>query len=256
MKTTFGFGLDYKTYKSENPLNHLVTSTNLPAITGLHIGKVKKIEADPLGEFRVLLDLPIIEETGEGVWARMAHTYATKDAGFYFFPEVDDEVIVGFLDNDPRFAVIVGSLYSKKNTPPSTPEKKNSVKEIVSKNKLKISFDEEKKVIEIETPGGQKFTLSDDEKSIKLADKNKNTILMSDAGITLDSAKDITLKSKGKITVSATGALALSSKADVSLSGNNINNKAKMAFKGEGSASAEIKASGSVIVKGAIVKIN
>lgn len=255
-KTTLGFGLDYKPYKSDNALDQMVSTTKMPAITGLHIGKVKKIESDPLGEFRVLVDIPIIEESGEGVWARLAHLYATKGAGFYFYPEVEDEVVVGFLDNDPRFAVIVGSMYSKKNVPSSTPEKKNAVKEIVSKNKMKISFDEEKKIIEIETPGGQKVTMSDEDKSIKLADKNKNSILMSDAGITLDSGKDIILKSKGKVAVSATGELGLISKVDVKLSGNNIACKAKMAFKGEGSASAELKASGSVIVKGAIVKIN
>jgi uncharacterized protein involved in type VI secretion and phage assembly len=31
---------------------------------------------------------------------------------------VDDEVIVGFLESDPRFPVILGSLFSEKNKPP------------------------------------------------------------------------------------------------------------------------------------------
>lgn len=255
-KTTLGFGLDYKPYKPTNPLDSIKSVAKNTAITGLHIGKVKKIDADPLGEFRVQVVIPIIEETGEGIWARMSHLYATNGSGFYFYPEIDDEVVVGFLENDPRFAIIVGSLYSKKNVPSSTPEKNNYTKEIVSKSKMKFSFDEDKKIVQIETPGGQKISLSDENKGITLKDQNSNSITMNDSGIVIESAKDLTLKSKGKITLSATGNLAATSKGDLSLEGNNVSSKAKIALKAEGAASTEIKASGSVIVKGAIVKIN
>ena len=46
---------------------------------------------------------------------------------------------MSFLNNDPRFAVIIGSLYSKKNKPPFTPENKNKDKAIITKNKLKLT---------------------------------------------------------------------------------------------------------------------
>ncbi|MDP4935486.1 MAG: type VI secretion system tip protein VgrG [Salibacteraceae bacterium] len=255
-KTTLGFGFDYKPYKPTNPLDSAKSAANNTAITGLHIGKVKKIDADPLGEFRVQVVIPIIEETGEGIWARLSHLYASNGSGFFFYPEIDDEVVVGFLENDPRFAIIVGSMYSKKNVPASTPAAENFTKEFVSKTNMKLSFDEEKKVIQIETPGGQKITLSDEDKGIKLTDQNSNSITMDDSGIVIESSKDLTLNSKGKITLSATGNLAATSKGDLSLEGNNVSSKAKIALKAEGAASAEIKASGSVIVKGAIVKIN
>ena len=49
-----------------------------------------------------------------GVWARMAHVYATEDCGFVFYPEVGDEVVLGFFDDDPTYPVILGSLYSSK----------------------------------------------------------------------------------------------------------------------------------------------
>ena len=96
----------------------------------------------------------------------------------YFFPEPNDEIILGFLNNDPRFAVIVGSLYGKKNKPPFTPEEKNMNKAIVTRSKMKITFEEEKKIITVETPGGQKVTLDDDSKSLKLEDQNKNSLIL------------------------------------------------------------------------------
>ncbi|HAW21475.1 MAG TPA: Rhs element Vgr protein [Flavobacteriales bacterium] len=254
-KTTVGFGLDY------DPMSAAVARkdkalSKLQALPGLHIGKVKKIDSDPDGEFRVLVDVPVIKETGDGVWARLTSPYSSKDIGFYFYPEVGDEVLLGFLGNDPRFAVIVGSLYSKKNPPANTPEKKNEIKSIVTKTKMKINFDEKDKIITIETPGGQKVTLDDKAKSLKLVDQNKNTVSLNDKGVTIESGKDIVLKAKGKITVSSVGNTTIDSKADVSLAGNNVKSKAKIAFKAEGAASAELKASGNVVVKGSMVNIN
>tara|TARA_B110000046_G_scaffold39942_2_gene44102 strand:- start:18433 stop:20226 length:1794 start_codon:yes stop_codon:yes gene_type:complete len=254
-KTHVGFGLDYDSMSAISARKDKALS-KLQALPGMHIGKVKKIDSDPDGEFRVLVDVPVIKETGDGIWARLTSPYSSKDIGFYFYPEVGDEVLLGFLGNDPRYAVIVGSLYSKKNPPPNTPEKKNEIKSIVTKTKMKINFDEKDKIITIETPGGQKITLDDKAKALKLEDQNKNTVSLSDKGITIDSGKDIVLKAKGKVTITSTGNTTIDSKADVSLAGNNVKSKAKIAFKAEGAASAELKASGNVVVKGSMVNIN
>lgn len=256
-KTTAGFGLDHKTYSDTGQISGPGALGMLPEISGIHIGKVKKIDSDPDGEYRILVDVPVIKESGDGIWARLSNPYASSDVGMYFFPEVDDEVILGFLDNDPRYAVVLGSLYGKKNKPPFTPDDKNKSKAIVTKSKMKLTFDEEKKMLIIETPGGQKVTLDDDSKSIKLEDQNSNSFKLDDGGITLSSNKDIKLDAKGKVSISATGnAEIASSGGDVSVKGNNVNNKANIAFSAQGSASAELKASGNVTVKGAVVMIN
>jgi Rhs element Vgr protein len=255
-KTHVGFGLTYDPMDAVSSLRKDKTLSKLQALPGLHIGKVKQMDTDPDGEFRVLVDVPVIKETGDGIWARLSNPYASNSFGFYFYPEVGDEVLLGFLGNDPRFAVIVGSLYSKKNPPPNTPEKKNELKSIVTKTKMKIDFDEKDKIITIETPGGQKVTLDDKAKSIKLEDQNNNIVSLSDKGVSINSGKDILLSAKGKVTISAVGNATLDSKADVSITGNNVNSKAKIALKAEGAASAELKASGNVIVKGSMVNIN
>ncbi len=64
---------------------------------------------------------------------------------------------------------------------------------------MKIWFDDVKKIVQIETPGGQIVMLSDDKKSITITDSNKNKIEMASGGITLERPKDINIKAKGKI---------------------------------------------------------
>ena len=118
----------------------------LPAIQGLQNGVVKKIHEDPDGEFRIQVDVPVIAPTGDGIWARMSHFYATADAGCFFMPEVGDEVLLGFLNNDPRFAVILGMLYSSsKKKAPYKADQKNTYKAFVTKSQMKIEFEDVKK---------------------------------------------------------------------------------------------------------------
>lgn len=85
----------------------------LPGIAGLQMGKVKKIHEDPEAGLRILVDFPLLDPQQQGVWARLSHFYATKGQGAFFLPEIADEVVVGFLNDDPRYPVILGSLYSK-----------------------------------------------------------------------------------------------------------------------------------------------
>jgi len=254
--TKVGFGLDDKWFSETTRLESPQTSGLLPGISGLQIGVVKQIDEDPDGEYRVLVNVPIIEESGDGIWARLANFYASDGIGNYFYPETNDEVVLGFLNDDPRFPVILGSLYGKKLKPPYTPDSENKTKGLVTKSEMKLTFDEDKKVITIETPGGNKMEISDDAKSITLEDQNSNKIQMSDSGILLDSPNDVTIKAGGNFNVEATSAATVKATGDATLQGNNVNVKASMALSAEGSASAALKASGQVEVKGAMVMIN
>ncbi len=197
-----------------------------------------------------------ISEADVLLWARMGNFYATSTSGSFFLPEIGDEVIIGFLDNNPLSPVILGSLYSKKNAAEITPEATNHIKGITTKSKLKITFDDEKKVTKISTPGGNTFTLDDENKAVNIVDQNSNSIKMTSSGIEIKSAKDLTLKATGKIILDATAAVSITSKADVAIEGLNINNTAKIGFVAKGNASAEISASGQTVVKGALVMIN
>jgi uncharacterized protein involved in type VI secretion and phage assembly len=192
----------------------------------------------------------------EGVWARFGQFYATSNNGVFFIPEIDDEVIVGYFNDDPSYPVILGSMYSGKIKPPYEITKDNFKKAITTKEKLTLEFDDDKKVVTLKTPGNNQIIISDDKKNITLQDQNSNILTLSENGISLESSKDITIKAKGAISLDATGALSAASKADVDVKGNNINIKANIGVAAKGSATAELSASGQTTVKGAMVMIN
>lgn len=229
----------------------------LPAVSGLQNGTVKKIDADPAGQYRILVNVPAIAPDGEGIWARMANFYGTSGKGSFFMPEVGDEVALGFLNDDPRFPVILGMLYSGSNKPPYNVDAENKIKAIVTRNDLKIEFNDGDKTLTISTPAGNQFLLSDKDKSVTVKDQNGNKVELNTNGISLNSSKDIVIKASGKIDLNAsTGITAKASGGDVSLNGLNVTAKADVAFSAQGTAQAELKSSGNTTVKGAMVMIN
>jgi Rhs element Vgr protein len=255
--TDIRFGLDDKSITEKVNFSAKPADGQVPPAHGLQVATVKKLAGDPDSEFRIQLETPSKTSDQDGVWARVANLHATNGAGSFFLPEVKDEVIVGYLQSNPRFPVVLGSLYS--NTRPSPnpiSDDNNYIKSIVTKTKLKITFDDEKKVITIVTPGGNSIELNDDTKVVEIKDQNSNVIKMSSDGINLTSNKDITLKATGNITLDATGKLNLTSKQDVAIEGMNINGTAKVGFTAKGNATAEISASGQTTVKGGMVMIN
>ena len=254
--TSVKFGLDNKPVSELPNFSYSPAAGQLPSIHGLQVAVVKKLDADPLSEFRIQITLSANTDAPVALWARMSNFYATSTSGSFFLPEIGDEVVVGFLENNPAFPVILGSLYSKKNVAENTPTADNFTKGITTKSKLKILFDDDKKITKISTPGGNMITLDDDGKTVDITDQNNNSIKMTSSGIEIKSAKDITLKATGKIVLDATAALSITSKADVAVEGLNIKNNAKIGFVAKGAATAEISASGQTVVKGAIVMIN
>ena len=228
----------------------------LPGVDGLQVGVVKKLDGDPSEENKIQVSVPVLQAETEGVWARLATFYASEDVGNFFVPEVGDEVVLGYMNNDPAHPVILGSLYSSKRKPPNSLTAENSLKTILTKSKLKLEFDDEKKIVTILTPGENKVVISDEDKSIVLEDQNGNKVELGASGIVLDSPKDIKITATGNVNIEGTGGVGIQSSADVQVEGLNVNNEAKVGFVGKGSATAEVSASGQTTVKGAMVMIN
>jgi len=202
------------------------------------------------------LEIPSGSDSPNHTWARMAHFYASNKSGSFFLPEIGDEVVLGFLDNDPRFPVILGSLYNGKNAAPYVPYENNNTRAFVTRSNMKIEFDEEKKSISLLTPGENSIIISDDGKSIEIKDHSNNIIRLSADGITIDSVKDVKISAKGNVEINARGEAMVTAKEDLSLAGLNVNAMADVGFTGKGNATAELSASGQTTVKGAIVMIN
>ncbi|GGI52865.1 type VI secretion system tip protein VgrG [Oxalicibacterium solurbis] len=227
-----------------------------PGVQGLQIGVVMKLDADPDGQYKIQVSTPVMQPETDGVWARLAGFYASSGFGSFFLPEIGDEVVLGYFNDDPSHPVILGSLYSSSRKPAYEPAAENNFKAIVTRSMLKCEFDDDKKIITLTTPAANKIVISDDAKSILLSDQNGNTLELKPDGIYLDSAKDIVMNAKGKVTITATGNIESTSQADIKSQGLNINNNANVGFVAKGAASAELSASGQTTVKGAMVMIN
>ena len=217
-------------------------------VHGLQVGVVMKIDDDPEKRSRIQIVLPMIAGTEDGIWARLGTPYAGKDTGFDFLPEIGDEVIVGFMGGDPSHPVILGAVHNPKNTGPVTAEADNPLKILQTRSGTKLTFDDDRKAVIIDTPGGAQVTLDDDAKEVTLKDQNGNEAKLSTAGITLSSPKDITLDAKGNVVIKAA--------QDVTAKGLNVTAEAQVGATVKGNASAEISASGTTTVKGAMVMIN
>ncbi len=147
--TEVEFGMSPNWFAERTDILAPSASGLLPGVEGLQIGVVTKLDGDPESEQRIQVKVPVLEAEREGVWARMAKFHASDGFGAFFVPEVGDEVLLGYLNNDPSHPVILGSLYSSKRTPPYELDADNNIKAIVTRTKLKIEFNEKDKILAI-----------------------------------------------------------------------------------------------------------
>lgn len=191
-KTDIQFGWN-KNFSADNTETAAPDAAGLVSgIRGLHAGIVSKIEGDSRsGDYRIQVRLPFVAQnpnstSANGIWARMVNIYAGDQRGFIFRPEIGDEVIVGFINNDPNDAVVLGAVHSDKNVAPQQlpASDQNAKKGLISKS-------------------GMQFIFDDDNKKILLSagDNNSPKIELDGSGqkisITLDASTSIELSAQG-----------------------------------------------------------
>ena len=187
-QTNIQFGLTPEWFAQQSDVLAPPAAGLLPAIQGIQIGVVQPFEEDPQGQFRVKVKIPSLSHTENDdniLWARLSSLDAGNQRGIIFRPEPDDEVVLGFLNNDPRQPVIMGSMFSATNALPEDFEvsEENPKKGIVTKEALKVELDDKNKVIEITTPNSNDIKLSDTDKGILIVDENSNQITLNEQGI-------------------------------------------------------------------------
>lgn len=203
--TELQFGLSAQAHRHRADIAPLPAAGLLPAVSGLHIGIVEAVSDDPAGEHRVKVKLPGLGDQAPGLWARWASPDAGKDRGWYFCPEPDDEVVLGFFNDDPRQPVVLGALFGSKKVPPAAivdTSSKNTLRGLVSRSGLTFGLvDEDKPQLYLETPGGAKLLLDDDQQAIVLSDPHGNKLTLDKDGITLVSAKDFKVDASGNVEI-------------------------------------------------------
>jgi Rhs element Vgr protein len=212
----------------------------LPPINGLHTAVVTALEGDPDSEGRIRIKIPSVTMDGEGSWARIATLDAGNSRGSVFLPEIDDEVLVGFINDDPRQPVVLGGLFSSAKAAPITASDNNHQKGFITRSGMHVLFDDDKQTMQLDTPKN-KILLDNKKGFIQMTDNNGNSILMNGSGITLNSGKDVIIKAKGEVKVESKTGLQL---------------KAGTQFKAEGSAGLEVSSSAITTIKGSLVQIN
>jgi uncharacterized protein involved in type VI secretion and phage assembly len=212
----------------------------LPPVHGLQIGVVTALAGDPDSHQRIQVRLPLINAGGEGMWLRLASQDAGSSRGAVWRPEIGDEVVVGFVNDDPRNGVVLGGLHSSANTAPIPPDDKNHEKGWVTRSNMKLVFNDDDKKVVIETPAGKRLTFDEKRDSILLEDEHQNKITMDKNGIVIESGKDITLKAT----------------KDIKIEGINIEQKATATFKAESQGQAQLQATADMTIKGTFVRIN
>ena len=227
-------------FADDNGLSAPKASALLPGVNGLQIGVVVSNE-DPDGEHRVRVRMPLLNEDEDGSWARVASLDAGHERGFFFRPEIGDEVVLGFLNDDPRQAVILGMLHSSAKAAPLEGSEDNHEKVYQSRSKMRLYFNDDKRVTQLETPAGNKITLSEKDKGIKMEDQNGNKIEMTPDGIKIESSKALQLKGGTEMKME---------------SGTSFSAKGGTELKLEGTSSAEISSTATTKVKGSLVQLN
>ena len=215
--------------------------------SSLYLGKVVQLENDPQGEFRVLITIPAMKKTNNGIWAALASIDAGMNRGVFFLPEIGDNVIIGFVNGDLESPVILGSLHSQSKPPAITPSDANNEKGFTTRSKMHIRFNDQTNTITIDTPAGNSIVLDESGMQIEIKDQSSNKITMSSAGITLESPMNIEIK--------AGASLSLSAGNKISIRGASLSVKADADISVEG-ASSTLSSFGITEIKGSLVKIN
>lgn len=237
--------------------------------SGLTLAKVTNIKDDK--KFNRVKCLPIGSANAEETdWCYVMTPMGGKECGMFFFPQVNDLVVLAYLDDDPHRPLVLGGFWNTEVKPPySVQEGKSEDYSIRTPRKIELLLhDEDKKQkVTLTMPSGTVLMLDDGGEKISLQDKEGNNAL------TMDLKKgEATLKAKTKLTLAAgsttmvlesSGNITGKGSAKVALEGANIAAKAsgKLDLQGataavKASATLDLNASGPATLKGAIVKIN
>ena len=78
---------------------------------------VDNVDPDELG--RIQVKFPTLYEEPVSFWLRVSSPMAGPDRGFYALPEVDDEVLVLFIQGSQDVGVIIGQFWNGVDLPPT-----------------------------------------------------------------------------------------------------------------------------------------
>lgn len=157
-------------------------------VPGLRFAEVKEITDDGY-----ILEWLSGAVRSRSVPARAASFMAGKERGAYFPFEIDDEVVVGFIEGDIDQPVILGALWSDQDPPPADVDttSSNNTRAIVSREKSRLEFDDTsgQTKVTLRSAGGIELIFDDGQKSLTIRLDASNQIVLNASGITVTGTK-------------------------------------------------------------------
>ena len=186
-------------------------------------------------------------------WLRIVFPDSGKERGWFYVPEINDEVLVGYEQGNPDLPVVLGCLYNGVDKPALTASDYVGsagvkMKQFNTRNGNKVLFKDEdgKEQIKItQKDGKNSILLSMDPLSIAI--ESEGDIKIKGKNISLEAEKDFKVKANA-VSLTSDAKTEIKASADLALNGTNV--------KSEASAMHDVKAGGVLTIKGSMVQIN
>jgi len=187
---------------------------------------------DPSKLGRVKVKIPVLSMNDTTWWAPLVMIGASKNRGWFFIPEVDDEVLILFEHGDADRTVVVGSLWNGKDKPPDKNPGGNPRRVIKSRAGSKVTFDDDQMKVTLEDGGGKaKITFDSNANKITIEAMTGDVCFQSPQGDMVIVAKQAELKAGQNLEIHAGSSMAwgtnasatIKSSSSVTISGSKAN---------------------------------
>ena len=210
------------------------------------------------------------EQVEETDWCYVMAPLGGKECGQFFFPSVNDLVVLGYLGGDPHRPFVLGAFWNSEVKPPyiiQDGKVHNFSIKTPSGTELLFYDEPEKQKVTLTLPSGTVLTIDDENQAVSLKDqKGENALEMDLKG------GNVTLKAKTKLTLSAGETSVLlessgnltqkaSSKVSIEAATSEEKGSAQVTIQGaatevKGDSTLNLQASGTAALKAGIVNIN
>jgi uncharacterized protein involved in type VI secretion and phage assembly len=191
---------------------------------GVEVGIVTNVQ-DPQKLGRIKVQLPRLPDGPESDWARVAQPAAGAGRGFYWLPEVGDEVLVAFELGQANRPYVLGALWNGKDKPMNGAyADDNTTRMIQTKSGHKIVLCDksgEEKIVIADKSGNRTITFDVKAKKFLVEAKEGDIELHAEKKIVLD-CEDLEIKTSktAKVDVGSKFDLKVGSDAGIKADGN------------------------------------
>ena len=154
---------------------------------------------DPEGLGRVKVQFYAASGNAVSEWIRMIQPHSGAGKGFYFIPEIGEEVLVGFEGNNVQNPYVIGAQYNGQDKS-GYADSQNNIKAIHTRSGHIIKFTEDESIL-IADKNGNEILLDTVGGNINIT--ASNTITMNAANIVINASENISATAGVNITESA-----------------------------------------------------